>query len=296
VVLHFDDGYLDNWLHAAPLLREAQAPATFFASLDFIAPGEQPRSCADDRGYMNWAELAALDADPLFEVQPHGIDHGRVPISAHTVATLTRANWRDLAWMQWAGVSGPKHDWYLWQEPPAVPLGAPVPESEGALAARAWLGDRLETATEYRARVASHLDRCADEFTARLGRRPSTFCWPENRVSPAAREIAAAAGYLATTGGQGRNTSSEAPAILSRIHAGDRALGLRFAAAERLHIRAVVGLFEGNHYWYFLTGPMSLTRKLVMTSRRRFRRLATRVPVVPIRHSRNARPAAPVSH
>jgi peptidoglycan/xylan/chitin deacetylase (PgdA/CDA1 family) len=244
VVLHFDDGYLDNWLHAAALLRDAQAPATFYASLDFIAPGDRLRHGGDHRGYMNWAELAALHADPLFEVEPHGIDHGRVPVSTRSVGTLTAGNWRSLAWVQWAQVPGAKHDWYLWETPPAVPLGAPVPESEGALAARA-VG---ETKAGYRARVAAHLGRCADEFAVRLGGASATFCWPENRVSATAREIAAGTGYLATTGGEGRNTATEPPEVLSRIHAGDRALGVRVAPAERLHIRAVIGLFAGNHY------------------------------------------------
>lgn len=271
VVLHFDDGYLDNRLYAAPLLREASAPATFFASLDFVAPGADLRSGGDSRGYMNWAELAELDADPLFEVEPHGIDHGRVPVSARTVDTLTDANWRSLAWMQWAATPGSKHDWYLHETPPAVPLGTPVPESEGALAAPAFRDGRLESSSEYRARVADHLGRSMAEFERRLGRRPHTFCWPENRVSATAREIATAVGYEATTGGEWRNMRSEPPSILSRIHAGDRALGFRFAPAERLHIRAVIGLFEGNHYWYLVTGPMSLARRLVffLRSRRR---------------------------
>jgi hypothetical protein len=271
VVLHFDDGYLDNRLYAAPILREADASATFYASLDFVAPGEDLRTGPDPRGYMNWPELAELDADPLFEVEPHGIDHGRVAISARTVGTLTEANWRSLAWMQWAATPGSKHDWYLHDTPLAVPLGSPVPESEGALAAPAFRDGRRESAEEYRARVADHLGRCMAEFEHRLGRRPHTFCWPENRVSAPAREIAAALGYEATTGGEWRNTPSEPPSILSRIHAGDRALGFRFAPAERLHIRAVIGLFEGNHYWYLVTGPMSLARRLVFALSRRRR-------------------------
>jgi hypothetical protein len=268
-VLHFDDGYLDNWRHAAPILREAGAAATFFASLDFIAPGEQPRRGdeLDDSGYMNWAELAQLDADPLFEVEPHGVDHGRVPISDRPVGTLTEANWRSLAWVQWAQMPGPKHDWYLHDTPPAVPLGSPVPESEGALAAPAWRAGSRESGAEYRTRVSDHLGRCWSEFSERLGRPPAIFCWPENRVSAAAREIAASLGYAATTAGTGRNIAAESPSILSRIHAGDRALGFRFGPAERLHIRAVIGLFEGNHYWYLVTAPMNLVRRVVLAIR-----------------------------
>jgi peptidoglycan/xylan/chitin deacetylase (PgdA/CDA1 family) len=292
VVLHFDDGYFDNWLHAAPILRDYGAPATFFASLDFIAPGGALRALgAAAHGYMNWTELAALDADPLFEVEPHGIDHGRVPVSQRVVARLTAQNWRGLAWVQWAAMPGPKHDWYLAETPPAVPLGAPVPESEGALAAAA-LG---ESEAQYRARVEDHLTRCAGTWRARLGRSPFTFCWPENRVSPAAREIAASLGYGATTGGAWRNTKAEPAAIVSRIHAGDRALGVRWAPAEKLRMRAMIGLFEGNHYWYLIAGPMDLARRLVTAARRRFPGLAKHAPFVPSRDSRKTPPSPSVT-
>lgn len=288
VVLHFDDGYLDNWLYAAPILRAAGAPATFFASLDFIAPGAQPRSPgADHRGYMNWGELAALGGEGLFEVEPHGVDHGRVAVSKRVVGRLTPSNWRSLAWLQWAQMPGPKHDWYLAETPPAVPLGSPVPESEGALAAPA-LG---ETEADYRARVKRDLARCQEAFETRLGRRPAFFCWPENRVSAAAREIAAELGYLATTGGEGRNAASEPASVLSRIHAGDRALGFRFGPAERLRIRATIGLFEGNHYWYLVAAPMDLVRRLVL----RLRRTNERRQTVPPRHIRKSSPPRPVN-
>jgi peptidoglycan/xylan/chitin deacetylase (PgdA/CDA1 family) len=269
VVLHFDDGYFDNWLFAAPLLKRFGMAGTFFASLDFIDPGTQLRSApgAAVHGYMNWAELRALDSDPLFDVEPHGIDHGRVPISGRVVGTLTEENWRDLAWMQWANMPGPKHGWYLSASPPAVPLGTPVPESEGALAAPCFRDGALESDAEFRARVAADLHRCQAEFEERLGRRPTLFCWPENRVAPQSREVARELGYLATTGGTGRNTAGEPAAILSRIHVGDRALGLRWGPAEALRLRATVRLFQGNHYWYLVAVPMDLARRLL--SRRR---------------------------
>jgi hypothetical protein len=98
------------------------------------------------------------------------------------------------------------------------------------------------------------------------------FCWPENRVSAAGRRIAAQLGYLATTGGEGRNAAAEPAHVLSRIHAGDRALGFRCGPAEALRIRAAVGLFHGNHYWYLVAAPMDLVRRLVMRLRSRFGR------------------------
>jgi peptidoglycan/xylan/chitin deacetylase (PgdA/CDA1 family) len=271
LILHFDDGYLDNWFHAVPLLRRANMPATFFVSLDFIAPGDElRRPGGDHRGYMNWAEIRAIDADPLFEVEAHGVDHGRVPISDRQVATLNARNWRALAWVQWARTPGPKHDWFLADAPPAVPLGSPVRESEGALAAPAYVDGARETEQAFRGRIASNLHQCRAAFDRQLKRSPATFCWPENRVSDIGREVASALGYAATTGGLGRNTAAEPASILSRIHAGDRALGYRWGPAESLRIRATVRLFQGNHYWYLVSALMDLIRRAVTGFRDRF--------------------------
>ena len=48
VVLHLDDGYLDNWVGAYPVLARHGMRATVFVSPDFIEPGESPRPTLDD--------------------------------------------------------------------------------------------------------------------------------------------------------------------------------------------------------------------------------------------------------
>jgi peptidoglycan/xylan/chitin deacetylase (PgdA/CDA1 family) len=265
VLLHFDDGYLDNWLAALPILRAHRAPATFFASLDFVEPGQAPRRRgAEPSGYMNWAELRAVEADPLFEVEPHGVDHGRIPLSDRSAGELTVANWRTHAWMQWAATDGPKYDWHRLALPAAVPLGSRVPESGLALAS---VGVR-ETSADLEARITRHLALCQRVFETQLDRSPQVFCWPENAVVPEGRRIAASLGYRATTGGRRRNTADEPIEVISRIHMGDRALGFRWLWAEGLHFRAATRLAQGNLYWYAAVGPMNLTRALVTRVRR----------------------------
>lgn len=269
VLLHFDDGYLDNWLAAAPILRDAGVPATFFASLDFVEPGDRTRAGdAEPCGYMNWAELRAIEADPLFEVEPHGVDHGRVPVSDRAAATLTAANWRRHAWLQWAATDGPKHDWHRAALPAAVPIGTRVPESGLALAAVGWRDGVRETEADLEARITDHLTRCRRAFARELGRTPEVFCWPENAAVPEGRRIAAALGYRATTGGRGRNAADEPAAVISRIHMGDRAIGVRWPWLEGLHARAATRLAQGNLYCYGVVGPMNVTRALVTKARR----------------------------
>ena len=273
IVLHFDDGYLDNWLYAAPILERHGIPASFFVSLDFVEPGALIRTAPDARdvsGYMNWAEIAAMQKVRGLEIEPHGVDHARIPVSERAIDRLTEANWRKHAWLQWHGTNGPKHDWYRSDAPPAVPIGSPVPESGLALAVRGWVNGRREDVSELEERLREQLTLCQTVFAQRLGMMPRIFCWPENKVGAEGRRIARELGFAATTGGKGRNRADEPVDVISRLHMGDRALGFRWLAAERLHFRAAVRLAQGNHYYYALIAPMNLCRKLVFAWRKRF--------------------------
>ncbi|WP_264212630.1 polysaccharide deacetylase family protein [Leisingera thetidis] len=292
VLLHFDDGYLDNWVAAAPILRRHGMRATLFVSLEFAAPDRPAPQTLDDTarparwdGYLSWGEIRALDqAGPgkVFDVQPHGVDHIRVPVGPRAVGRLTGENWKRHAWMQWAAMRGSKHDWYLPENPPAVPAGTVIPESEAALAAPAYAGGRRESEADYTARVRAELARCRTEFKARLGKAPELFCWPQNRTSALARRIAAEEGYLATTAGQGANRAGEDPAVISRVHVGENAAGFASARIDAWHFRATVRCFQGNHYWYLVILAAGLSKKLHKRLQQRARRTQRR---------RGARPA-----
>jgi peptidoglycan/xylan/chitin deacetylase (PgdA/CDA1 family) len=86
VSITFDDGYLDNFEVAAPILRRLRMPATFFITSGFIgsqvvAPwdAELPRQ----PGWMSWDHVRALIAQG-FEIGGHTdthIDMGRADTS-----------------------------------------------------------------------------------------------------------------------------------------------------------------------------------------------------------------------
>ncbi|MEX0303830.1 MAG: polysaccharide deacetylase family protein [Leisingera sp.] len=286
VLLHFDDGYLDNWVAAAPVLRRHGMCATLFVSLEFIAPERPAPQSLDDTsrpsrwdGYLSWGEIRELDqagAEKVFDVQPHGVDHIRVPVSARPVGRLTRENWKRHAWMQWAAMRGSKHDWYLAENPPVVPAGTVIPESDAALAAPAFAGGRRESGAEYAARVRAELARCRTEFKARLGKNPALFCWPQNRTSALARRIAAEEGYMATTAGLGSNRDGEEPAVISRVHAGENAAGFKSARIDAWHFRATVRCFQGNCYWYLLILAVGLCKMMHKRLKPRARKAAQR--------------------
>lgn len=270
VMLHLDDGYLDNWAAAAPILRRHGMRATTFVSLDFIEPDQPLRPTIEDdacavvwTGYMTWRELRKLDAEGVIGVEAHGVDHARVPIGPRVVDHVSAENWRRLAWVQWAASPGPKYDWHRHAFPTAAPIGTPVLESGGALACRAWRGGGFESEAEYRKRVRGDLKACLHAFERELGRNPRVFCWPQNLTSEAARDLAEEVGFIATTGGLGENRANEDPRVISRVHVGDRVLGFRWPWAEGVALCATVRTFQGNYYWFGVLIVFGAIRRLV---------------------------------
>jgi peptidoglycan/xylan/chitin deacetylase (PgdA/CDA1 family) len=64
VVLTFDDGLLNHYTYAFPLLKELGFPACFFVIANFIGR----------EGFMDWEHLEALRASGM-EVGSHGLSH-----------------------------------------------------------------------------------------------------------------------------------------------------------------------------------------------------------------------------
>lgn len=262
VVIHLDDGYLDNWVAAAQILNRLGAPATIMVSLDFVEAGDTLRPTLADvdagrvapgaitwPGYMNWREIHELERSGLIDIEAHGVDHARVVTGPTVIGRLHCGNWRHFAWMQWAATQGDKSGWHRHDAPPSVPYGTAILESEPALGARCWSAEGYESDAAYEARVRADLARSAAVLEAKLGRRPSIFCWPENKLTSKAHEIALSLGYRATTGGRGENRPEEDASVISRVHAGDRALGFRCSRVDALRLLAACRAFQGNYYW-----------------------------------------------
>jgi len=77
--LNFDDGYLDNWVHAFPLLKKYGIKATIFVTPEFADPRdiERPLISADKveenshdadgccAGFLSWAEMRKMEQSGL---------------------------------------------------------------------------------------------------------------------------------------------------------------------------------------------------------------------------------------
>lgn len=268
-VLHFDDGYLDNLLFAAPLLKRFGMPATIFVSTDFIDPSTELRTPAlrtepsTWRGYMNRAELRALDADPLFDVEAHGVDHALVPVSDRVVDRVTADNWRRHAPLGWLDDVEDKSRWYEADEPSGrLALGAPVPETDSALAGRWWRDGARETDAAFANRVSATLRRTHDQLGRVLGRAPTILAWPFDRCCAISVAAAFDAGFHAVTGGRGLNRSGEDPTILSRVHVQDIAFGGGPLWLEGLAFEARVNAASGRLAWWPIVALATGLRRL----------------------------------
>lgn len=87
VVLTFDDGYLDNWVFAYPLLKKYGFSGTIFVNPEFVDPrnvvrknlenvynGEVEVNDLEALGYLSWREMKAMEKD-VMDIQSHTMTH-----------------------------------------------------------------------------------------------------------------------------------------------------------------------------------------------------------------------------
>ncbi len=68
VVITFDDGYVDNYTHAYPILKEYDFPAAIFVIANLV----------DKKGYVTWDELREMEKSGI-TIGSHTLDHVYLP-------------------------------------------------------------------------------------------------------------------------------------------------------------------------------------------------------------------------
>ena len=149
VALTFDDGYADNWMAAHPLLEKRGMKATIFVSTDFVEDSSLKRKKINEadrrnlewRGYLNWAEIRAMEESGLVEVQSHGRSHTRVFADDSLKGFFLPAT-AGRHWLLWNEDRENKHRWYDDRGVKSKLWGHPLWTMKPALANRAYLPDR----------------------------------------------------------------------------------------------------------------------------------------------------------
>jgi peptidoglycan/xylan/chitin deacetylase (PgdA/CDA1 family) len=152
VVLTFDDGYLDNWVFAYPLLRKHGFKATIFASTDFIDRRGEIRSNLEDvwkgrtnresltrAGFLSIPEMKAMLESGLVDIQGHCKTHTWY-FTGEEVVDFRRPG-DAYPWLAWNARPDRKFLYLEEDQTGLVPLGSPVYVHEKSLLARRWIPD-----------------------------------------------------------------------------------------------------------------------------------------------------------
>ena len=125
VVLTFDDGYLNNWVYAYPVLKKYGHHAVIWMSTDFVDPmaGVRPNleDCAAgrvrrgelvDRGYLSWEEMRRMAGSGHVEIQSHARTHtwyfsGPEIVDFHRPTGIE--NYTMPPWLAWNALVDRKH-------------------------------------------------------------------------------------------------------------------------------------------------------------------------------------------
>lgn len=142
LIIHFDDGYLDNFVFAFPLLKKYNMKATFWISPEFIEENDNRiRPSLEDYwtgkksleelneidGFLNWAEMRLMEKSGLIDIQSHTMTHNKYPISDKIIDFVNPKTKID--WLYWYLFPNDKPH-FLTTPKYKIPLGYPIYESE----------------------------------------------------------------------------------------------------------------------------------------------------------------------
>lgn len=152
IALTFDDGYLDNWVYAFPLLKKYGMKATVFVATDFVDPTNTCRPTLDDVwagriaerdlewwGHASWPELARMHASGVVDIQAHTKTHAWCFTGDRIVDFHNPGD--PYFWLDWNRCPEWKYSWLTRDFRATVPWGTPVYEFAPSLLGRRYFDD-----------------------------------------------------------------------------------------------------------------------------------------------------------
>lgn len=148
VILTFDDGYVDNYIFAYPIMKKYGMVGTVYVNSDFIDPRDIKRPIYSEgnipelaacRGFLTAPEMQELEQSNVLRMESHAQTHTWYPTSGKII-DFRHPNDR--------------HDWMTWNDYPEkkpflqvddeslVKYGAPVFENEKSLIAKRFYPEK----------------------------------------------------------------------------------------------------------------------------------------------------------
>jgi len=156
VAITFDDGYLDNWTYAVPILKKYGFTGAVFVTTDFVDPRDIVRPTLEDmgfdaidgesvdvRGFMSWRELGRASGEHVLSVESHGLTHTYYPTSPDVIDFHHPGD--SHVWLDWNANPEDKPFYLERLGQTRVPWGAPVYAHGRSLRIRRYFPDPRET-------------------------------------------------------------------------------------------------------------------------------------------------------
>jgi len=152
VLLTFDDGYLDNWVYVFPMLKKYGLKGTVFINTDFVDPIDKVRPNLDDvavgrvaastlesTGFLSWAEMSAMEASGVIDIQSHAMTHTWY-FSDDRVVDFHHPN-DSYPWLAWNARPKRKYLWLNEDQSSFVLFGTPIYAYGKSLSTRRYFPD-----------------------------------------------------------------------------------------------------------------------------------------------------------
>ncbi len=165
IALTFDDGFLDNWVFAYPLLKKYNFSGTIFVNPDFIRDSEKPRPNLNDVwekradrnqlewwGYASWPELQEMLNSGVMDIQSHGMTHNHY-FKNNKLIDFHHPN-DAYYWLNWLFNPNGKPDWLGKPHGINNRYGYPVYEHGPGICAPRYIND--EALAEHLVEYVSH--------------------------------------------------------------------------------------------------------------------------------------------
>jgi peptidoglycan/xylan/chitin deacetylase (PgdA/CDA1 family) len=152
IVITFDDGYLDNWVNAFPILKKYGMKATIFVVPEFVDPVVDIRPTLLDVwqrkvhvaelsgvGFLSWNEMREMEHSGLIDIQSHSLSHTN-HFQGDEIIDFHRPGGR-YPWLAWNRRPDHKHLWAHENQEEFVEFGVPIYTHGRALAAPQYFPD-----------------------------------------------------------------------------------------------------------------------------------------------------------
>jgi peptidoglycan/xylan/chitin deacetylase (PgdA/CDA1 family) len=157
VVLTFDDGYLDNWVYAYPILKKYHMKGTIYVNPEFVDPASEPRMNLVDvwkgrcgkkdlfsEGFLSWEEMRIMEADRVMDIQSHSMTHTWY-FCGDEIVDFHHPGSNKYPWLFWNAFPEEKSSYLKDNQELYVPYGTPIYKHGRSLGIRRYFEDRYLT-------------------------------------------------------------------------------------------------------------------------------------------------------